>query len=652
MSDETTKKFDGSRFWNAEKKGPGDPRGSQAASWVTKVASDIMTARYHQRFRNLTFWRHLTGRITHSSYAYSIAKRPSALASTYEDLVFKPPEFNACGAFCDVYTNRVFSNQPFMSAVPIRGDFQARMRSKYLPQWIDGLDAETGFWDQVPKVGIDCFTYGTGWGWVDEDIRGEKPIFDRPMDDELLFANEDGEIDEQDFVIRVVWGNREALEELHSDDKDAIKAIRNAVHAEPGVDYMSKVDYSNVVPYFTAIRKAHPDGTPGRRLVVCGNYTITDKPYEHPVLPCYPLPFSELPTGFKGQGAVEQICKTQRSVNRMIETVDINFRRHGNGVWLVESNSAVNSDALGNDGRGGGNVAKYTQTKPELITPNVITPQQFDEIDRRIRWMATRVHVSETAVSGSAPKSLQSAVSLEKYDQITDVNFQALSKRLEAWVVKLAYHKIRVGRELKVNVTLSGRKRQLINWAQVDIPENKVGMQIFPMSRLPQTIAGRQEALDAMLANNEITRETHLRGSQVPDVDGAQDRANALPDSIQQTLDDMIEHGDYIPPVPFNAAYLTAAKSAAETEWTLQSQDKSTPQDRLDLLLMYRAATIDLLTQMSTPPPVAGPQTTTAAPGAPAPQGSGFGSPPPATPPIIPPSPPQISPTLGLPAQP
>ena len=628
-------------WWLAPKKGVDDPRGSKIASLVTQAATAIETSRFYARYRSLMFFRQQTGRMTFASYCYSLGKRPTSVPSYWADLQFFTPQINLCGAFGDVYQNRVFSNQPFITTVPIRGDFDARMRAKYIPQWIDGLDAEIGFWDQAPKVGLDCWTYGTGWGWEEPDLAQKKVSFERVQDDELLFPYDDGELTEQPWVIRRVWANRYVLAGYFTDDKEAVSAIRNAPSAQNGVDFQSKGDLADIIPYLKAYKLPDQNSKGGRQCIVVGNYTISDEAYDLPELPCFPLTFSDLPTGFRGQGGVEQICKTQQSINRMVDTVDINMRRHGDGRWTVEANSQVNTDALGNDGRGGGNVVKFVGTEPKLITPPVITPQIIEEIGRRVDWCATRVHVSTQAVTGTAPKSLQSAVALEKYDQITDVNFQSISKRFEAWVVKCAYHKIRIGRLLKVPVTLSGRKRQIIKWDQVDIPENKVGMQAYPMSRLPQTIGGRQEIADAQLANNEISRETHMRVTQVPDIDGEQDELNAPTESVQRKIDRMLETGKYQPPNPF--ANLAYAKQYVETRYLLEEEEE-TPQDRLDLLLMFHAAVLDLIEQQTTPPPVP------AAPGAPAaPAAGGFGIQPPGSAPIIPPSPPQVAPVLGQP---
>jgi hypothetical protein len=112
----------------------------------------------------------------------------------------------------------------------------------------------------------------------------------------------------------------------------------------------------------------------------------------------------------------------------------------------------------------------------------------------------------------------------------------------------------------------------------------------------------------------------------------------------------MIETGEYTPPNPF--ADLAYAIKYAETRYTLE-EEEDTPQDRLDLLLMFRAATMDLQTQQNTPdqtaPPVPGTPGATAppAPGTPTATAPGFGVQTPAGAPPIPPSPPQLAPNLA-----
>lgn len=174
------------------------------------------------------------------------------------------------------------------------------------------------------------------------------------------------------------------------------------------------------------------------------------------------------------------------------------------------------------------------------------------------------------------------------------------------------------------------------------------------MSRFPQTMSGRQEILDSMLANGTISREMHTRWSQVPDVDGLQDRLNAPHDAIDKMLDEILSTGEYQPPLPFMD--LDYAKVAAEAFYMLE-YSQGTPQDALDNVLAWRAAVMELIVQRDTPddvtvvapPGVTPPGPGASANGAPAPPPApGFGDQQSGNVPLAP-SPAQIPPTMPLP---
>jgi hypothetical protein len=174
------------------------------------------------------------------------------------------------------------------------------------------------------------------------------------------------------------------------------------------------------------------------------------------------------------------------------------------------------------------------------------------------------------------------------------------------------------------------------------------------MSRFPQTMSGRQEILDSMLANGTISREMHTRWSQVPDVDGLQDRLNAPHDAIDKMLDEILSTGEYQPPLPFMD--LDYAKVAAEAFYMLEYA-QGTPQDALDNVLAWRAAVMELIVQRDTPddvtvvapPGVTPPGPGASANGAPAaPAAPGFGDQQSGNVPLAP-SPAQIPPTMPLP---
>lgn len=573
-------------WWKADK-------GQAVANHLLRVASAIETAQTQKRWRSLVFYRHLTGRPNCAQFAYGMARRPISAASYYSSFQFTPPTYNLIAACADVYINRLFRNHSFLSVVPDRGDFAMRQKSKVLEQWVEGAFDTTGFWELWPHMGIDALGYGSGWFKFAPDSSGTKPDVTVVHPDELLFRNEDEKKPKD--VIHRVWANRDELLETYGDDKEKAAAIKNAQSAFPAFYYGNGLDTSNVIPLLDGYR-AKVGTRPGRNVLAVGTCALVDEKYDSDMLPVEGFRFNELTGGLFGQGLAEILLRTNEEIDSLLADDAENIHRLGFPKWLVEANSGVNPDSLGDTS---GAVVEYTYTKPELVAPPEMSKEHFEHVDRLIRFGMQRAHISESAVSGEKPSALQSAVALEKWSQIDDANYAEMGGRLEALLVRCGYQMIRLGKQLKPSVTLAGKRRQQIKWSDLKVSSGQPEyLRAFAMSRLPQTMAGLQELIDTMLARGTISKALHARLSQVPDIDGAMDLLNAPQDSVDGALDKIIETGEYIPPSPFmDLAY---AKQACESRYLLE-EDDGTPRDRLDLLLQYRAAVIDLDTQKNTP---------------------------------------------------
>jgi hypothetical protein len=112
-------------------------------------------------------------------------------------------------------------------------------------------------------------------------------------------------------------------------------------------------------------------------------------------------------------------------------------------------------------------------------------------------------------------------------------------------------------------------------------------------------MATRQKQIDTWFAQGKISKATSMRLEQVPDIDGFLDLINASGDYVQDTLDMMVEDGEYEPPTGLED--LTAAHEMAQSRY-LQEKKFKTPQDRLDLILKYIVAVEQLIEEAAPPP--------------------------------------------------
>lgn len=651
----------GSMWWKARQTvtDNADDTNQELANWLSEVATRIENAHLTDRWRSLVFYRHFTGRPSAAQFSFGMAKRPASFHRWHSSFEFKPPRYNVIAECADVYVNRLLSQQIYLAVEPERGDFKMRQLAKMLEMWVEAGLAETGFWATVGRMGIDALCYGSGIVKPCIGLNG-KISFPRVHRDELLYENE--EEDEQNTVIHRRWANREDIMDRYGTTKARQEAIAKAPSAFQAF-YDGSLDCRNVIPLLEGYRLPHVDGKAGRQVLAIGNLVLKDVPYKDPELPFEKFDFHVLPSGWFGQGLAEILLGLNEEIDFVMGANSENVHRLGFPKWLREVNSGVNPDALGDTS---GGVIDWTGVKPEQIAPPPTNPQNFMYCDGLIAKARARAHISEMAVkgeNGGGPGA--SAVAMEKRSQIDDANFKEMGQRLELFATGCTYRMIRLGAEAKPSFTLPGRSRQLIDWSEVKeaiagAVKKPVGLQALGMSRFPQSISGRQEILDAMLANGTISRRWHTRFSQVPDIDGMQDELNAKMDAVSWALDKLFASDDYVPPSPFMD--LDYAKEAVENRYLLEEM-AGTPRWKLDQFLLWRAAVMELIEQRDTPDqppgdavvpppgagaPIAAPGMAPPLPGGPA----GFGGDTQAGNPALAPPPIQIPSPMGAPGAP
>jgi len=620
------------RNWFQVPKSEEGKQNADLARIINLQATSRETNQIQLRWRNLVFFRHLTGRPDCFNYYFGMAKRPSTLFSYYGSTDFQPPVDNQIAAAGDVYVNKLGRQRTFLSVLPERGNFEMRLQSKGLEQWMDAALDELTFWDQYPLVIHDAIENGTGWLKFEAGLKS-KILITRPHSDCVLFGNPDE--DKQNEVIERVWISRSALEGQYKDNPEALAAIAKAPQAWPAFWFgTGSLDCSDVIPLLDCWY-VDPNGGPGRHVRALANYIFVDEVYDGPTLPYEKFAFNELSSGVFGQGLVETAMSLQDEYDDVLAAISENNHRCAWPKWMVEANSGVNERALGDTS---GAVVKYQRDKPTLETHEANSPQLYAWSTTLREDIRKRCHISEVSNQGDIPRGLQSGAALDKYQQIDDVQYAEKGTRLESFVIKCGYQLIRLAADLKPDFTLKGRNTQLVKWDPAWVKEKRpVGLAAFGASRLPQTPAGRQQTLDGLLANGAISRTTWLRYSQIPDIDGLMDIQNAPQESVDRQLDDLLK-GDYIPPTPF--ADLDYALKQVEARYCYE-ENWGTPEHILDLYLLYRSALKDLIADRDTPPQTPGLQ----APPAGVTPAQGFGDLTSGNPAVAP-SPPNIGATL------
>jgi len=582
----------------------------QLAAWCNNIESTA----WQRRWDNLTFYRYMTGRATGpASFNYSPTVRPSRASNLFARGKFEAPSYNVIQQCSDALAARVYKERPFVQVCPIAGDFKARVKSKKLSRWLDACFFDLGLWPIVEQCGEDARTWGTGFVKIDVDPVTKEPRATRILQDEVIVDESECDAGSPRRLAIRIFANRDEMLAAYGTNPEAIDAIENAPKAESGLYFGNDIDYTNVIVLREAWSLPKGSKIKGRYVLSIGDFALEDKEWTRKTFPLAKLTYKGVSTSWFGMGMPEMALGLQREVDRTMAAMWENKRRAAWPRILIDAGANVNPGSLGDKSNGIVNVTGGVD-RIKFIFPESIPADQANDLESNIRRIKELFRMNDQATMG-VPRRELSGVAIEKAEVVDDAAHLPQLQNLEDFVVQIGLLLIEAGEQCKPVVRLPGRMTQEIKWEDVQISRNSYSLRPFPVGRLSKDMATRQKQIDVWFAQGKISKETSMRLEQVPDIDGFLDLVNASGDYVQDTLDRMVEDGDYDPPT--GVEDLEAAHEAAQSRY-LQEKKLKTPKDRLDLIMKYVVAVEQLMSEM-----------TDMMPGPPQPGGPGVGIQPP-----------------------
>jgi hypothetical protein len=614
-----------SLWWLSPAKDDDDESGAELARNVKRVCVNLETNSIPRRWRNYCYYRYFTGEPYSAQFAYGMARRPANFVGYYGSFEFEPATYNLIGVTSDVYVNRLLSHKSFVTMTPEHGNYDQRQLSKDIEGWVEGGFEDTGYWKERLGMGINSLCYGSGYvNWDKQDNGKLGPESWDP--NELLFPDYDDP--NPRWFMRRKWVSREDMMDLYGkkDPKAAAAIMREKSY--PAFWFGdSDLDCGDVIPLIYAQRARHVDGSDGRECLVIGDYTIYDRPYKDEEISPIRFDFHQKPSSCVGQGIPALLLPLQQAIDEYLDFTQESDKRAGMGKWLISDASGVNVDSLG-DTIAAEVVYTAGTAEPKYVAPEPIGQYALERIKFFIEMGMKRVHISDLAIQGEQPRALTSAIALERWSQIDDMNFLELIGRLEEVDRKSALRLIRLGKEHKPSYTAPGREIQIIDWEKLVITDGTPkGIRAYNTGRFGQSISAKLQELSALLAQGSIDKDTYNKYLQVPDMGDLLDKLNAPMTGADKQIQALLKpKAKYVPPLPF--LNLTYAKQAVEAIYIIES-DLGTPQDRLDNLLLWRAAVMEMISERNTPDKATGVggSATPAAPAIPEFGGSANGNP-------------------------
>jgi len=596
------------RWFSASKELVGGKLTAQAkqielSNWSTASYLEFVCARY------------LTGRNPGGSFGYSMTTHAGRAATDIQTAQYGAPSLNAIGVCADVFQNKVFKNQPWLVYMPtVKGSWKDRQQCKALGEYVDAAFDQLKIYDEAQLCGTDSMMYRSAFIGVGPGLDGKSLKVERILSQEILLTGGDsGSYNKPRSAIRRVFCNRKDLVNAyaHGDKADEIK---QAILHAPGVfgGYLpSKIDYNEICALCAGYLLPLPDGTPGRYVLAVGDCALDDKPWTRDHFPWAKFDFNVLSNEYMGQSMTEILLKLQRSVDYCESAIQECIQRNAWPRWGIESSSAVDTDQFAGPG-----FIDYTGTAPIEMVGKV--PQELiTERDTKIGQVFARVGISQGAAQGEKPEGLSSGLSILAWNQVDDSRHVDLAQRYESFIEEIGMLIVETCAEIKPTFKVDGKN--VLSWDDSWQNFNKFKIKSFPLSRLPQTIAGKLQQIDNWYQNGTITRQQKLRLEGMPDTVGFVDLQTSSEEWVDKTLDTILD-SHYVPPLPYINA--TQALADAQARFMYESIWETEPK-RMMRLAKFISALKEQAKSQPTPTPALQPPTAPmqgAAPMAQAPQ--------------------------------
>lgn len=523
---------------------------------VTRL-HDQQTARMQKNLRSLRLYGSddFTGAIP---YSYSSITAP--------DLPENRVKINVISSMCDTVTAKIAKMKPRVSFLTSGADAGLQTEAKKLTKYTMGAFYK----NKIHQLHQRAFKDSTilDIGALKHFIKNDKICTERVLATEIYTDIADTLYGEPTHMYQMKFIHKDVLKEMFPDHAGMIDSSGILVDKKFSVNL-------NFTDHVAVIEAWHlpltEDKKDGKHVICIEQGNLVSEPYIRERFPFTFFRWTPPIIGFYGQSLADRLTGNQIEINKMLRIIQKSFHLGSAFKVFLESGSKVVKEHLNNEI---GSIVYYTGAKPDYYTPQTVHPEYFRHLEWLIQSSYEEAGVSQLTASSKKPAGLDSKVALREFNDIETERFAIISQNYEASFLDTASHYIELSKELSEQggdfevVAESKKFIESIKWSDINIEENEYMMQMFPTSMLPHEPAGRLAMVQELMESGMIPPEYGLRLLDFPDLESYLNLKNAAIDDLMDTLDEIINKGEFNPPEPyqdlqrgieiFQAAYLKA----------------------------------------------------------------------------------------------
>lgn len=528
------------------------------------------------------------------------ATMPRAINSAYpEDRV----KMNVIASMSDTVTSKIAKMKPTVSFLTEGGSFHLGQEAQKISRYMRGAFMTNDIFRLHQRGFQDSTVFDVGA--LKHFIQDNRIVTERVLATELMIDDIDALYGDPRCLYQYKFVHKEVL-------LSRFPKARNSILQAAGQFESSVLSYEGMDQYAVVVEAWHlpsgDDAGDGRHVVSVSNGVLLDEEWKRDYFPFTFFRWTNRLTGFWGQSLADRLVGTQLEINKLLRFIQKSFHLGSAFKVFLEHGSRIAKEHLNNEI---GSVIYYTGTKPEYISPKVVNQEVFQHLEYLVKSAYEEAGISQLSATSRKPSGIDSGKALREYNDIETERFAIIGQNYESSFLETAKQYIDLSKELydeyDVDLKFSAESRKFIKsikWSEIDLDKDQYIMQMFPVSMLPHTPAGRMQFVQELINQGFVTREFALKLLDFPDLESYESIQNAPLDDLLDTIDKILYEGSYQPPEPYQD--LANGLKLFQAVY-LRSKRQGVPESRLDLLRRWMSEADARLNPPAPPMPLGAP---------------------------------------------
>ena len=489
--------------------------------------------------------------------------------------------YNVVQSMVDTVVSKITKNKPKPTFLTSGGDFSLQRRAKKLTKFSEGQFQNTDFYSKASIAFLDSCIFGTGCLKIfkqNNEIKVERVFIEEiVVDDSESLYGDPRQMHQTKFI------HKDVLKDMFPKYAAAIEAA-TADARDPNRTDLSNMMNTDMVRVIESWHlPSGKDAKDGKHAITIHDATLFEEDYKKDYFPFVFFRWGLRPLGFFGQGIADQLTGLQMEINKILRTIQVSMHLVSIPKIYVEAGSKIVSAHLNNKI---GGVIKYQGAPPTPGPLANVPPELFAHLQNLYARAFEIIGVSQLSAQSSKPSGLDSGKALREFNDIETERFMSVGLRYEKAFMEAAKQMIDLAKEIDeetdgFKVKVQGKKfLETISWSEVDLPDEKYSMAVFPTSSLSSTPSGRFKDVQELLQAGFIGKEEGLKLLDFPDLESFYNMANAGVEDIDRQIELMIDKGEYQTPEPYQNLNLGIVKMQ---QAYLMFKSQKAPEDRLEL---------------------------------------------------------------------